>query len=439
MHREHGAEIESVKPASIAHAAGINAGDMLLSVNGYRINDVIDFMFYSHEDELNAVISRNGKKMLFKLNVEDGRDIGIHIKPFKITTCSNKCVFCFVSQLPKGLRRTLYIKDEDYRMSFLYGNYITLTNLSAADKRRIVQQRLSPIYISVHSTDRSVRNSIFGNQKAPDILKEIKFFKDNKIRMHSQVVLCPGLNDGKELQKTIRDLYKFYPYVSSIAVVPVGLTEHRKNSPKMRPIKREDALRAIELIDPFQKRFRKKHGDTIVYGADELHIKAGAEFPSLRDYGDLPQLENGIGMVPQFMSQSRSLLSKRQKGVSSGKSGRRFITFTGMSFYPYLKKFIEKLREKEGIDITAIPIENSFFGKSVTVTGLLTGRDVMKTLSEFAGKDDILLIPDVVMREGEEIFLDDVSRHDVEDLLGIKTVVIESTPKGLIDAVTSLS
>lgn len=439
MHREHGAEIESVKPDSIAHAAGINAGDMLLSVNGNRINDVIDFMFYSHENELNIVISRNRKKLLFKLNVGDVGDIGIHIRPFKINTCSNKCVFCFVSQLPKGLRRTLYIKDEDYRMSFLYGNYITLTNLSAADKRRITQQRLSPIYISVHSTDKSVRNAILGNQKAPDILKEIKFFKDNKIRMHSQVVLCPGLNDGKELQKTIRDLYKFYPYISSIAVVPVGLTEHRKNSPRMMPVKREDALSTIELIDPFQKRFRKKHGDTIVYGADELYIKAGAEFPSLRDYGDLPQLENGIGMVPLFMSQSRSLLSKRQKGVSSGKSGKRFITFTGMSFYPYLKKFIEKLRDKEGINITAIPIDNSFFGKSVTVTGLLTGRDVMKTLSEFASKEDILLIPDVVMREGEEIFLDDVSRHDIEDLLAIKTSVIESTPKGLIDAVTSLS
>lgn len=440
MHKDYGAEIASVRPGSIAFTAGINAGDVILSVNGHKVNDVIDFMFHSHDDELNLSVRRNGANLFFKIKAAGENDMGIDIKPFKIKTCSNKCVFCFVNQLPKGLRRPLYIRDEDYRLSFLYGSYITLTNLSAQDKKRIVRQRLSPIYISVHSTNKAVRNAVLNNPKAADILKEIRFFKDNKIKMHCQVVLCPGLNDGKELQKTIRDLYQFYPYVASIAVVPVGLTEHRRNRQKVRPMEKDDALKAIELIEAFQKRFRKKHGDTIAYGADELYIKAEADLPPLRDYGDLPQLENGVGMVPLFLSQSKSVLSKKQLFSDNKKiSKKRFITFTGASFYPYLKKFIDRLREREDIDINIIPVENAFFGKSVTVTGLLTGRDVIKSVAgAIVAKEDILLIPDIVMKEGEGTFLDDVTQKDVEDILGIKTAVIESTPKGIVNAIMSL-
>lgn len=443
MHKEGGAEIEKVSPDGLACAAGVKAGDVIASVNGHRVNDVIDFMFYCHEDELDLSVIRNKTNLSFKLTPAEGRDIGIDIKPFKVKTCSNKCVFCFVNQLPRGLRKSLYVKDEDYRLSFLYGSYITLTNLSASDKKRIIRQRLSPIYISVHSTDKAVRNAILCNPKAGDVMKEIRFFKDNKIKMHCQIVLCPGLNDGKELEKTIRDLYKFYPYVSSIAVVPVGLTEHRKNTQKMRAVEKDDALRTIEAVEILQKRFRKKHGDAIVYGADELYIKGGADFPPLHDYGELPQLENGVGMVPLFTSQARSLLAKKQRPLSaSGKeiTEKRFITFTGMSFYPYLKKFIDKLREKKVIDISLVPVENSFFGKSVTVTGLLTGRDVIKSVSGMnLRKEDVLLIPDIVMKEGEETFLDGVTCRDIEDLLGINPVVMEATPKGMVNAITTLS
>lgn len=434
MYKNTGAEVEGVKPDSLAYDAGIRAGDIIVSINGHRVNDIIDFMFHGDEKDLDMVVRRKGRRLSFKLHIDEGKDTGLEIKPFKIRTCTNRCIFCFVSQLPKGLRKTLYIKDEDYRMSFLYGNFITLTNLTQEDKRRIIQQRLSPLYISVHSTNRSVRNSILGNPKAADVLKEIKIFKDNKIKMHCQVVLCPDINDGKELQRTIRDLYRFYPYVSSIAVVPVGLTAHRRHNTSLRPVEKEDATRALELIDTFQKRFKKKHGDPIVYGADELYIKAEVPFPPLREYGDLPQIENGVGMVPLFMSEARAALSRGLRVDTTN----RFITFTGISFYPYLRRFIDKLVERERADITVIPVENSLFGSSVTVTGLLTGRDVIKTLSgkidEHAGSSDrpILLIPDSVLRSGDGIFLDNISPQDVEATLGIKVRVIEATPAGLI-------
>ena len=432
MHNNPGAEIASVLPESVAYAAGIAPGDIILSVNGHKVCDSIDFMFFRNEEKLHVIAKRKDKRLSFPLVLKEGQDAGIELKPFKIKTCKNRCIFCFVHQLPNGLRKTLYVKDEDYRMSFLYGNYITLTNLSPQDKKRIIQQKLSPLYLSVHSTSGTLRNTLLGNPKAPDILKEIAFFKEHKIRMHCQVVLCPGYNDGKDIEKTIRDLYKFYPYVLSIALVPVGITSHRKSGPKLRPVEKEDALRTLSQVDSFQKRFRKKHGDSIVYASDELYIKGEAEFPPLREYGDLPQIENGVGMIPLFMHHA-----KRVKIPQLG-AKKRFVTFTGVSFYPYLTKFMEKLK-KNGTDIEAVPVENTFFGKSITVTGLLTGRDVIKTLHENIKKDDILLIPDVVMKEGEEVFLDDISRRDLEDLLAVTAVVVESTPKGLVDAITALS
>lgn len=457
MLKNNGAEVAVVEPDSIACSAGLLPGDVIVSINNNTVHDTIDFMFYKDEEALDLTVIRNSKKIKFKLALEEGKDIGLEIKPFKIRTCTNKCIFCFVGQLPKGLRKTLYIKDEDYRMSFLYGNYVTLTNLSPADKKRIVEQRLSPIYVSVHSTNKTIRNMILGNPKAHDVLKEISFFKENKIKMHCQIVLCSGINDGKELMNTIRDLYRFYPYVLSIAVVPVGLTAHRKTASMVKPFDRENALQALAIIDSFQNRFNKKHGDTLVYGADELYIKAGTRFPPLREYGDLPQLENGVGMVPLFKHQAQALTAKKlqeQHLLSDKKrlAKKQFITFTGLSFYPYLKKFTDRLTGNEGLNITAIAVENNFFGKTVTVTGLLTGRDIIRALSDkldhdfvfskkpqkpSAGPADrpVLLIPDIVLRDGEEVFLDGLAPGDIEETLNIEVRVIEATPAGLIKGI----
>jgi putative radical SAM enzyme (TIGR03279 family) len=430
MKNNCGVVIESVSEDSPAAKAGIMVGDALISINGHNITDVIDMIFHGSDPHGKLLVRRGNKTLSIEVNanIEDGISSGIALKHMKVKTCRNNCIFCFVSQLPKGLRKTLYVKDEDYRLSFLYGNYMTLTNLTDEDKKRIVKQRLSPIYVSVHSTDIEVRNAMLGNAKAPDVMKELKYFASKRIRMHTQIVLCPGYNDGKNLTKTISDLYKFYPYIMSVAVVPVGLTSHRKKA--LMPVDKESASSALGIIHKFQQRFRKKHGDSFVYGADELYIKAEAEFPKVETYGEFPQIENGVGMVVLFMHDARKV--KIPAALKDFKS--RFVTFTGVSFYPYLSKFIDRL-VKAGIDIEAVPVENAFFGKSVTVTGLLTGRDVMKSLSGMTKKNDILLIPDVVMREGDNIFLDDVSLKDIEDILEVKAIVIESTPKGIIGAI----
>ncbi len=356
--------------------------------------------------------------------------MGIVLKPFKMKRCGNRCIFCFVSQLPKGMRKTLYVRDEDYRMSFLYGNYVTLSCLTDDERKRIIEQHLSPIYVSVHSTDTEIRNRMLGNPRAGDILRDLRFFAEHKIRMHTQIVLCPGYNDGPELVRTINDLYKLYPYVQSIAVVPVGLTSHRKKA--LAPVGKDDAVAALQTITKYQSRFRRKHGEHIVFAADEFYIKAGAEFPPLKDYDELPQIENGVGMVPQFLSQAKKLK------IAAPEKQKRFMTFTGVSFYPFLAKFADRLRRK-GFDIEVIAVENAYFGKSITVAGLLTGRDVMRSLSGSVQDHDMLLIPDIVMREGHEVFLDDVSRQDIEEILGIKSVIFESSPAGLVEAMLELS
>ncbi|MEW6053566.1 MAG: DUF512 domain-containing protein [Nitrospirota bacterium] len=424
MQAEHGIKIDTVNTGSPAELSGLLPEDVLLTVNGMQMRDPIDFMFNSASHDINITFRRGGKTLETRISREGSNELGICFKPFKIATCRNNCIFCFVKQLPRGLRKTLYVKDEDYRMSFLYGNYITLTNLSREDKKRIVDQRLSPLYISVHSTNRSVRSKLLGNTKAPDILKELKFLTENKLRLNVQIVLCPGYNDGRELRQTLSDLYKFYPYILSVAVVPVGLTMHRKQP--VQPVLREDAEAALKIIESFQKRLLKKHGNPVIYGADELYLKAGRPFPPLREYGELHQIENGVGMVPLFLNQAKKLKISRPLPPK-----KRFLTFTGISFYPFLKKLTERLSEKEDFSIEVLPVENNFFGSSVTVAGLLTGRDVIKAVLDHTGPGEIILIPDVVLN-GEGRFLDEVTLEDIQEALHIPAKKISSTPEGLV-------
>ncbi|MBI5073973.1 MAG: DUF512 domain-containing protein [Nitrospirae bacterium] len=431
MRSNRGITIERVTPGSIAEAAGLCAGDIVCDVNSSPMRDVIDFMFHKDEDELNVGFRRDGSRKKISILSDSGADLGIIFKPLKVKICKNNCLFCFVKQLPKGLRKPLYIKDEDYRLSFLYGNYTTLSNITAEEKKRIVQQRLSPMYISVHTTNRALRNKMLGNPKASDILKELKYFADHKIRMHIQIVVCPGLNDGRELQSTIQDIYRFHPYVSSIAVVPVGLTKHRRV--QLAPMTKEAAQSSLDIVNAFQKRFRKKHGEAIVYCADEMYIKAEAPFPSVQEYGELPQLENGVGMVPLFISQSRRLKIPKTLG-----NKHKVLTFTGTSFYPYLKKFIGRLAEKEHLPVDVIPVKNSFFGETVTVTGLLTGRDVISALHDNIDGYEILAVPDVVLREGDTLFLDNVSLQDLEEATGLRVVTTDGTPQGFIDTLSGI-
>ncbi|MDA8082727.1 MAG: DUF512 domain-containing protein [Nitrospiraceae bacterium] len=431
MAGKHGIEIEEVSGGSPADRAGLRPGDRLISVEGQKLQDAIDLMFHRGYDALNLVYSRDGVRHELNIPCED-EDLGLTIKSFKVKTCRNNCIFCFVKQLPKGLRKSLYVKDEDYRLSFLYGNYMTLSNIDDLERKRIVEQRLSPLYISVHTTNAELRNRMLGTAAGCDIVKELDFFSSHKIRMHTQIVLCPGYNDGKELHNTIRDLYRFFPYVASVAVVPVGLTMHRRQ--QLAPVTAEDAAKTIQMVQVFQKRFMKKHGDPVVFCSDEMFIKAGIAFPPLRDYGTLPQIENGVGMVPLFLSQAKKVRVQKDR-----KSIGRCVTVTGTSFHPFLKKFVDRLREKEDLSIEVMPVNNNFFGQSVTVTGLLTGRDIIRTLHEQSDGFDTLLIPDVTLKEDEDIFLDDVTLKDLEEATGLRTLRISSEPQGLVDALAGAS
>ncbi|GBE03725.1 MAG TPA: DUF512 domain-containing protein [Nitrospirae bacterium] len=422
------ATINNVIEGSAAHEAGLVKGDILLSINGNPVSDTIDFMYHSQESVLNLKILRSKKTHSIKIKRKENAHIGFELKSFMTRKCRNKCVFCFVNQLPKGLRKPLYLKDDDYRMSFLYGNFITLTNMTAKEKERILTQKLSPLYISVHTTNNELRRKMLGNPKAPDILKEITELTSNKIRLHIQIVLCPGLNDGEELSNTIKDLQKFYPYISSIAVVPVGLTKHKKSG--VKPVEKEDAAKVIETVKKFRSRLQKRHGDPLVYLADEFYIKAGAPFPSLSSYGDLPQIENGVGLVPLFLHNSKKL--KLPKKIDP----RKAALITGASFMPYLEEFAKKLKAIEGLSLDVIKVENKFFGPSVTVAGLLTGKDILKSVVGKT-KADCLLVPNVALKEGTDMFLDNVTLRDIEESLGMNVVAVEPTPQGLLKGITN--
>jgi putative radical SAM enzyme (TIGR03279 family) len=420
------ATITHISEGTIAEQIGLEKGDVVLSINNHPVNDVIDYMFYSRENVLNLKIKRNNKEHSFKVKKKGNAPIGFEIKQFRTKTCRNKCMFCFVKQLPKGMRKTLYLKDDDYRMSFLFGNYITLSNLSKKDKLRILEQRLSPLYISVHTTNDAKRRKMLGNPKAPDILNEINAFTSHKIRIHAQIVVCPGLNDGDELASTIKDLNKFYPYVESIAIVPVGLTKFSKSN--IRPVKKEDAAKIIDLMKSVRRRLKKRHGDPIVYIADEFYLKADLPFPSLKDYGDLPQIENGVGLMPQFIKSAKQIkIPKKFDPVN-------IATFTGVSFFPYLEEFATKLRAAEGLNLDLFKVTNKFFGSTVTVAGLLTGKDILKAVMGKT-KADCLLVPNVALRNGSGLFLDNVSLKDLEENLGIKVYPIDPTPEGLLEGI----
>jgi putative radical SAM enzyme (TIGR03279 family) len=423
-----GVKIEYIYQGSPAEKAGLKPGDRIISINKHPVKDAIDIMFYSSGNRITIAVLREEKILNFTIHGSDN-SLGIEVEPFRIKRCRNKCLFCFVEQLPKGLRKSLYIKDEDYRASFLYGNYITLTNLNKKDYERIKKFRLSPLYVSVHATLPEIRNMLIGNYDAPPIIMELKKLSEAKIRVHAQVVLCPGINDGEVLEKTILDLHKLYPYVASIAIVPVGITKYHKNG--ISTVTKNKAEEVIKSVEFFQKRYRKKHGVTFVYLADEFYIKAGKPFPPLNIYDDLPQIENGVGMVPFFMNKAMKI------NISQLKTKNRFVTFTGYSFYPYLFQFIERFKRKN-IFIDVYPLENNLFGETVTVTGLLTGEDIIKGLASYIEPRDCLLIPDVTMKDTEDVFIDDLTVKDIENVLKVKAVKIGTEPEDLFFAIKKL-
>lgn len=428
-----GLVIERVLAGSIAKEMEIEPGDRLTAVNGHPLRDIIDYNFFSAEEELTLeIVKEDGEVWEVEIEREADEPLGLIFPapvPFK---CGNKCVFCFVHQLPPGLRSPLYVKDEDYRLSFLYGNYVTLANIGREEITRIREQRLSPLYISVHATDAPLREKLLGKKGIIPVMEIMEELAASRITMHTQVVLCPGLNDGEALERTVADLVRLHPWVSSLAVVPVGLTRHRRGLPSLKPVTKEYAAAFIAAWEARASSLAKRLGGPFLFLADEFYIKAGIPFPRLDTYGDLPQLENGVGMVPLFLEQAAEVLEQAER-LKPG----TVTVVTGASPYRFLAAFLKDLGRKTGVVLRPVAVRNLLFGASVTVTGLVSGRDIVAALK---GKDlgDTVLIPDVMLKEGEGLFLDDMSVEDLAEALNMRVVVAEATPQGIYAAIKEI-
>ena len=441
-----GLVIKEIIRGSLAEEAGILAGFNILSINGNVLRDLIDLEFYQAEGELDLQLENpaSGEQWTLTLEKDPDERLGIVLDPPPIRRCPNDCDFCFVDQMPPGQRQSLYIRDEDYRYSFLYGNFITLTNLSEKDYRRILDQRLSPLYISVHATDPAVRKRLLRNERAPDILDRIDHLIAGGIRLHTQIVITPGINDERVLDRSVEDLSARFPGVSSLAIVPVGLTGHRDNLPPVRPIDKDFARKMLTVIASYQKPFIQKWNDPFVFPADEWYVLAEKSFPSLRRYGTLPQLGNGVGMVPLFCSEwKKKILSYRKKGNFPLEFMQKesWMMVTGTAFAPTLERLLSDLGNifSEGKpSIRKLPVENRLFGSSVTVAGLLSGNDIIETvLRANLPSGTKILVPDVALRTDSEILIDDISLEDIAFRTGLEVFPVPSDARGFWEWVES--
>ena len=425
--------IESIEQDSYAAEIGLLAGDRILSINGHEIADLVDYHLHSGGNHLLLeVLRENDELWEFDLEKEPQENLGLAVEHPQPNQCGNQCIFCFVHQLPKGMRRTLYIKDEDYRFSYLYGSYITLTNLNETDLQRIIRDQLSPLYISVHATNHTLREKLLGTQ-IPEVLPLLKRLTTAGIELHCQVVLCPGENDGVALQQTIVDLSYFYPQVASLAVVPVGLTRHRQKLPQLKKMTSQDATACLEIIHRFQQVFLLKHRSRFVFPADELYLQAGKTLPPFCTYEDFPQIENGVGLITQFRQQAVEVLLEAEPLELS-----EITLVTGSSFQSELVEFSDQLGLQIGAKLKVIAIENIFFGSDVTVTGLITGTDLLNQLQGLSLGDG-LLIPDIMLKDGEKLFLDDRSIEEIGSTYNLPVIAIESSPWGILNGLELLA
>ena len=420
--------IVEVRMGSIAEEVGMEKDDLLLTINGTEIVDVIDYIEWMESEELEVLIRKaNGEEWEIEIEKEPGEDLGLKFEydlMDKQRCCRNKCIFCFVDQLPEGMRDSLSYKDDDWRLSFLVGNYITLTNLSERDVERIVGKHIGPLYVSVHTTNPGLRRKMLNNRFAGDALRYLYRMADAGIRMHTQIVLCPGWNDGAELDRTLKDLWRLRHSVQSTAVVPVGLTGHRENLAALEPFRPDEAAKVIDQVEGWQKKFRREWENGFVYAADEFYVLAGKEFPPYEDYDEFPQLENGVGLTVQFRREFDEAMEDRKDAVarSGHVSGKRTV-LTGKSAYEILHDMVQKANRLFGLDVSVMAVENRFFGTSVTVAGLVTGGDLIRAVK---GKDlgDKILIPDTMLRKGQDVFLDDVTVPQLAEEAGIPVVSV---------------
>lgn len=427
--------IQGVLPNSLAEDAGIQREDRLAAINGADITDILDYYEWMASDSvLLKVIKPDGEVWEIAIDKEPGEDLGLVFEQPLLDRqrgCANQCIFCFVDQLPPHVRASLQVKDDDWRLSFLMGNYITLTNLSEKDVRRILDKRLGPLYVSVHTTNPALRDHMLGSKRGGRVLSYLEAFSKAKLPVHCQIVLCPGYNDGPELTRTLRDLYRLRGSIQSVSVVPVGLTGFRQGLTPLRTFSPGDAAAVTAQVEAHQVEFAAESGSAFVFLADEWYLKSEKPFPPLEAYEDFPQLENGVGLCVLFLSEIREAMEARGAAQSPW---QKLTLITGVSAYPVLKDVIEEMEVRYGCILQLVAIPNTFFGGAVTVAGLVTGGDILSQLSGLDPGQKVLL-PRVMLRRGEAVFLDDMTLTELERALKVPVEVVPVTGVALLDGV----
>ena len=418
------AKITKVLPESIAAEIGFEVGDAIVAINGTKPRDLIDYQFLCADEFLELeVLDAHGKTHQIEIEKDYDEDLGLEFATAlfdNLIQCNNRCPFCFIDQQPPGKRSSLYLKDDDYRLSFLYGSYLTLTNLPEKEWQRIEQMRLSPLYVSVHATEPEVRTRLLKNPRAGQIIQQLKWFQERRLQIHAQVVVCPGINDGEHLEKTLRDLTSFHtgeiPAVASVAVVPVGLTRFRPQEDELVPVTREKAKEVISQVKLLCQEFKQKYGSNVAWLADEWFLIAGAELPSEAEYEEYPQLDNGVGSIRLFIKQFAHAANELLPAKIF--PAKKLTWVVGNAVETAFKPLVKQLNNVEGLDVKMRALYSDYWGQNISVTGLLTGHDLLYHLK---GQDlgDGILLPSVMLKHGELIFLDDMTVEEVSRQLNI--------------------
>ena len=436
--KKHEHIVKSLMPGGIGEELGIEPGDKLLAINGNEIQDVFDYYYYEESEQLLLLIEKpDGEEWELEIEKDEDESLGIEFDQSlmdEYRSCRNKCMFCFIDQMPKGMRETLYFKDDDSRLSFLQGNYITLTNMSDHDVERIVKYRLEPINISFQTTNPELRCKMLHNRFAGEALKKVDILYRGQIEMNGQIVLCKGVNDGEELERTIRDLTGYLPYLKSVSIVPVGLTKYRDGLYPLEPFTKEDAREVLSVIHRWQEKIYQEHGIHMIHAGDEWYVLAEEEVPEEERYDGYLQLENGVGMMRLLFNEVQEALS----AVTGDGRQREISLATGRLMYPYIGKILEEIRKKfPNITTHLYAIRNDFFGERITVSGLITGQDLTGQLKG-QPLGERLLLPCNMLKIGEPVFLDDFTLEEVENSLQVKTDIVKSSGQDLLDAVVGV-
>lgn len=430
--------ILSVDPGSPAQERGVRPGETLAAVNGHPIVDVLDYKYFTYDPVLTLTLRKDGKERKVKVKKQEGEELGLNFETYlmdKAHSCANHCIFCFVDQLPRGMRESLYFKDDDARLSFLMGNYITLTNLSDREAQRICDLHISPINISVHSTEPELRSMLLGHRQGGRGLELMKQFAQSGITMNCQIVLCPEINDGEHLTRSLKDLAAMYPQVNSVSIIPVGLTCHREGLYPLRLFREEEARQVVEAVETFGQDCLARLGSRIFWCSDEFYIQAGLPIPPDEFYEDYTQLENGVGMLRLLETEWKGACLTAPETLSAPP----FSLATGVAAAPFLQEIIDRGAESchTKLNYRVYPIVNHFFGTTITVAGLITGQDL---IAQLRGQDlgERLLIAQNMLRHGEHVFLDDVSLEEVSETLGVPVIPVAQDGFALFDAIFQL-